>query len=78
MVLLFVLPGSPGGDSCLAGILCLLRERSYFAGEFQTEHDEGFEPVGFDDQKVMGAKPIVEAAESVAAAFDFDAAVDAE
>jgi hypothetical protein len=56
----------------------LLRERRDFAGELQAEHDEGFEPVGFDDQKVMVAEPVIQAAESIAARLDLDAAIDAE
>ena len=56
----------------------MLRERSDFAGKLQAEYDERFEPIGFDDQKVMIAEPVIQAAESVPSNFDFDAAIDAE
>src|SRR6516165_11301549 len=61
---------------CFAGILCLFRERRDFAGELQAEHDERLEPVGFDNQKVMRAEPVIEAAKSVAAHLHLDAAID--
>src|SRR6516225_4177654 len=78
MVLPLCFAGFARRRSCFAGILCLLRERSDFAGKLQSEHDEGFEPVGFDDQKVMVAEPVIQATESVAARLHFDAAIDAE
>src|SRR5262249_6992478 len=67
-----------GGGSCFAGIFCLLRERSDFAGKLQSEHDERFEPIGFDDQKVMVAEPVIEAAESVTACLHFNPTIDAQ
>jgi hypothetical protein len=67
-----------GGGSCFAGILDLLCECRDFARELQAKHDEGLEPIGFDDQKVVVAEPIVELTKTIAAAFDFDAAIDTE
>jgi hypothetical protein len=56
----------------------LLRERSDLAGKLQAEHDEGLEPIGFDDQKIMVAEPVIQAAESVPSNFDFHTTIDAE
>jgi hypothetical protein len=47
-------------------------------GEAQRNDDQGLAPIGAHDQEIVTSEPVIESAESIAAAFDFDAAIDAE
>jgi hypothetical protein len=62
----------------LAIPLLPLCDRGDLDGELQRQHDEGFEPIGFDDQKVSAVEPVIKLSKSIAAAFNFDSAIDAE
>ena len=44
----------------------------------QGDHDQRLSAIGPDDQEIVGLKPVAQATESDASAFDLDAAIDAE
>jgi hypothetical protein len=48
------------------------------SGKPQRDHDQRFAAISADNQQIVAVEPFVQSAKSAAAAFDFDAAINAE